>query len=142
MRYALCASCGCEWRVDRLCCCVCGNKEPGTLQYFRAEGEEAHRVDLCDACRHYIKTIDCRSLQASDPVLEDLATAHLDVAALQKGYAKTPSQFWTGALHAGGAQRGCCTDAAQPCLEEARPSGRRGCERQAETPSSNRRRGK
>ena len=58
-------------------------------------GEEARRVDLCDACRHYIKTIDCRSLEEPDPCLEDLATLHLDVVAVQKGYNRTVANPWT-----------------------------------------------
>jgi FdhE protein len=95
-RYALCSWCACQWRVDRLSCSVCGNKEPGALHYFCGEGEEAHRIDLCDACHHYIKTIDCRSLGDPDPGLEDLATLHLDVVALEKGYTRAAPQLWTG----------------------------------------------
>jgi FdhE protein len=79
-----------------LSCSVCGNKDPGTLHYFCGEGEEAHRIDLCDACRHYIKTIDCRSLEAPDPCLEDLATLHLDVVAVQKGYDRSAPNPWAG----------------------------------------------
>ena len=95
MRYSLCSFCGCEWRIDRLSCSVCGNKEQGSLQYFCGEGEEAHRIDLCDACHHYIKTIDIRSLEGADPELEDLGTMHLDVVAVQKGYARAVPGFWT-----------------------------------------------
>jgi FdhE protein len=94
MRYSLCSYCACQWRIDRLSCSVCGNKEQGSLQYFCGEGEDALRVDLCDACHHYIKTIDYRSLEESDPSLEDLATLHLDVVAVQKGYARAVPHFW------------------------------------------------
>jgi FdhE protein len=94
MRYSLCSYCGCQWRVDRLSCSVCGNKEQGALQYFCGEGEEAHRIDLCDVCHHYIKTIDYRSLEESDPSLEDLATLHLDVLAAQKGYGRAVPNPW------------------------------------------------
>jgi FdhE protein len=95
MRYSLCSHCGCDWRVDRLSCCVCGNKEQGSLQYFYGDGEAACRIDLCDACHHYIKTIDHRSLEGSDPCLEDLATLHLDVLAVQKGYSRAVPSPWT-----------------------------------------------
>lgn len=94
MRYSLCSYCGCQWRIDRLSCSVCGSKEQGSLQYFCAEGEEAMRIDLCDKCHHYIKTIDYRSLEGSDPYLEDLATLHLDVVAVQKGYTRAVPNFW------------------------------------------------
>jgi FdhE protein len=95
LRYSLCSYCGCQWRIDRLSCSVCGSKEQGALQYFSGEGEEAHRIDLCDACHHYIKTIDYRSLEGSDPFLEDLATLHLDVVAAQKGYQRSVPNPWT-----------------------------------------------
>jgi FdhE protein len=95
MRFSLCSYCGCEWRVDRLSCSICGTKEPGMLQYIYGEGEEAHRIDLCDACHHYIKTIDYRSLEGSDPFLEDIATLHLDIVAVQKGYTRVIPNLWT-----------------------------------------------
>jgi FdhE protein len=95
MRYSLCFYCGFEWRIDRLSCSVCGNKDQGFLQYFYGEGEEACRIDLCDQCHHYIKTIDYRILEASDPCLEDLATLHLDVLAAQKGYRRPVPNPWS-----------------------------------------------
>jgi FdhE protein len=63
-RYSLCSHCGYQWRMDRLSCPVCNNKEQEFLKYFYGEGEEACRIDLCDKCHHYIKTIDYRNLEA------------------------------------------------------------------------------
>jgi FdhE protein len=94
-RYSLCSYCGCQWRIDRLSCAVCGNKEQGSLNYFYGEGEEAYRIDLCDTCHHYIKTIDYRNLETSDPSLEDLATLHLDVVAAQKGFKRSVPSSWS-----------------------------------------------
>ena len=94
MRYSLCSWCGFQWRIDRLSCSVCGSKEQGVLHYFIGEGEDTCRIDLCDACHHYIKTIDYRSLEESDPSLEDLATLHLDVLAAQKGYRRSVPIPW------------------------------------------------
>ena len=94
-RYSLCSYCGYQWRMDRLSCAVCGNKEQESLNYFYGEGEEAYRIDLCDNCHHYIKTVDYRNLEESDPCLEDLATLHLDVLAAQKGYTRSVPNPWT-----------------------------------------------
>ncbi len=85
-RYLLCSFCGCQWRIDRRFCPFCGNKDQESLHYFHGEGEAAHRIDLCDKCHQYIKTIDFRKIEESDPVLEDLASLHLDIVAAQKGY--------------------------------------------------------
>ncbi|MGO8990305.1 MAG: formate dehydrogenase accessory protein FdhE [bacterium] len=94
-RYLLCSSCGYPWRIDRLFCPFCSSKDQDSLHYFHGEGEETHRIDLCDNCHHYIKTIDYRNLQESDPVLEDLATLHLDILATQKGYKRPVPNPWT-----------------------------------------------
>jgi FdhE protein len=94
-RYLLCSFCGYRWRMDRLRCPACDNKEQQSLKYFCGEGEEAFRIDLCDSCHRYIKTIDYRNLEESDPCLEDLATLHLDVLAAQKGYRRAVPDPWT-----------------------------------------------
>ena len=94
-RYLLCSYCGYQWRIDRLFCPFCKNKEHESLQYFCGEEEEAYRIDLCDKCHQYIKTIDYRNLKESDPVLEDLATLHLDLLASQKGYKRPVPNPWT-----------------------------------------------
>jgi len=93
-RYLLCSFCGYQWRMDRIFCPFCNNKDQESLHYFYGEGEETHRIDLCDKCRQYIKTIDYRNLQESDPVLEDLATLHLDILASQKGYKRPVPNPW------------------------------------------------
>ena len=93
-RYLLCSYCGYEWRVDRLFCPFCNNKEQESLHYFYGEGEEAHRIDLCDKCHQYIKTIDLRKIEEIDPVLEDHATLHLDILASQKGYKRPVPNPW------------------------------------------------
>jgi len=94
-RFLLCSYCGFEWRVDRLFCPFCTNKEQESLHYFYAEGEESHRIDLCEKCHQYIKTIDLRRIEEVDPILEDLATLHLDLLASQKGYKRPVPHLWT-----------------------------------------------
>ena len=94
-RYLLCSYCDYQWRVDRLFCPFCNNKDQGSLHYFYGEEEETHRIDLCDKCHQYIKTVDLRKMEESDPFLEDLATPHLNILAKQKGYKKPIPDPWT-----------------------------------------------
>lgn len=94
-RYLLCSYCGYQWKIDRLFCPFCNNKDQKFLQYFYGEGEETYRIDLCDKCHQYIKTIDYRTLEELDPVLDDLATFHLDILASQKGYKRPIPNPWT-----------------------------------------------
>lgn len=94
-RYLLCSYCGYQWRTERLVCLFCGNKEQESLHYFYGEGEEAYRIDLCEKCHQYIKTIDLRKMEELDPILEDLATIHLDILASKKGYKRPVPNLWT-----------------------------------------------
>lgn len=94
-RYLLCSYCGYEWRIDRLFCPFCGNKDQRSLQYFFGEGKESYRIDTCDQCKQYIKTIDLREMQLIDPGLEDLATLHLDLIASKKKYKRPVPNPWT-----------------------------------------------
>jgi FdhE protein len=94
-RFLLCSYCGYQWQIERIVCPFCNNKDQESLHYFTAEGEETYRIDLCDKCHQYIKTIDLRAIGEIDPSLEDLATLHLDVIASQKGYKRPVLNPWT-----------------------------------------------
>jgi FdhE protein len=93
-RFLVCSYCGCQWQTDRILCPFCNNKDQESLHYFTAEGEDTYRIDLCDKCHQYIKTIDLRTIGEIDPSLEDLATLHLDVIASQKGYKRPVPNPW------------------------------------------------
>ncbi len=94
-RYLLCSFCGYQWRNSKLICTFCGNKDQDSLRYFYGEGEEIYRIDTCEKCHQYIKTIDQRNIEFIDLVLEDLATLHLDLLASQKGYKRPVPNPWT-----------------------------------------------
>lgn len=87
-RYLLCSSCGFKWRFKRMVCPFCGNQDPQKHRYFYIEKEtRGYRVDVCEKCKKYIKTIDTRQL-GEEIVLfvEDLGTLHLDILAQKEGY--------------------------------------------------------
>jgi FdhE protein len=94
-RSLLCSYCGYSWRTDRLSCPFCDNKDQDALHYFYGEGEKIYRIDLCDKCHQYIKTIDTRTIGDEDMNLEDLATLHLDLLASKKGYKRPVTNPWT-----------------------------------------------
>lgn len=94
-KFLICSFCGHLWRSERIFCPFCGNKEQPLLNYFYAEGEESYRIDTCDQCHQYIKTVDARNIEILDPALEDLATLHLDLLATQKGYKRPVPTPWT-----------------------------------------------
>jgi len=86
-RFYLCSFCGFEWPGERLKCPFCENKDHESLHYFYEEGKEIYRVDVCDKCKQYIKTVDSRKIDYEpDLNLEDIATIHLDILASEKGF--------------------------------------------------------
>ncbi len=91
-RSFICSFCGTEWPGERLKCPHCETTDHTKLHYFCAEEDEGHRVDVCDNCNRYIKTVDCRKLDYEpDPILEDVTTIHLDILATEKGFLRLSS---------------------------------------------------
>jgi len=86
-RFLFCNQCGYEWSFNRIRCPFCGNDDQDSLAYFTVEGEEQYRVDVCNNCNRYIKTVDFRKMdRAACLDVEDFATIHLDILANEEGY--------------------------------------------------------
>ena len=86
-RYLFCHQCGFKWYFHRIKCPFCGNEEQHSLAYFELEGEERYRVDVCNKCRRYIKTVELpKSSEEPNLDVEDIATLHLDMIAYDEGY--------------------------------------------------------
>lgn len=99
-RILWCGLCGTDWHFKRLSCPFCGNEDHNSLRYFFIEEEvipdkTAFRVDVCDRCKRYIKTLDERKLPESEKpelYIENLNTVYLDVLAQKDGY-QSPT-YW------------------------------------------------
>jgi FdhE protein len=86
-RYLFCHQCGYKWNFRRIKCPFCGNEEQHSLAYFAVEGEERHRVDVCNKCRRYIKIVELPKTAGEINLdVEDIATLHLDMLAYEEGY--------------------------------------------------------
>ncbi len=84
-----CAVCATDWNFPRLRCSYCGNTDTDTLEYFTAEGESSHRVDVCRKCSSYLKVVDNRQAGTALPMdIEDVATLHLDLLAQREGFTR------------------------------------------------------
>jgi FdhE protein len=85
-RFLVCGFCQHEWETIRLFCPFCENRDQKKLHYFISEEEKHYRVDVCEACNRYIKTVDARQLtRPLYPLLEHISTLHLDMLAQEKG---------------------------------------------------------
>ncbi len=102
-RILRCSFCGTEWSFKRIMCPFCGNEDHNSLRYFFVEEDssterDAFRVDVCDKCKNYIKTLDERKLPESQKLnlhLENFKTLYLDVLAQKDGYV-SPTYWMIG----------------------------------------------
>jgi FdhE protein len=82
-----CSFCGNEWRTARLGCVFCGNSDSKSLNYLYTEEEKGYRIDVCEKCKKYIKTLDSRAISHEIVLpVEDFSTMHLDILAEEEGY--------------------------------------------------------
>lgn len=85
-----CGRCGDEWHARPLRCPYCGMDDHTTLVSLVPEMDGSNAViEGCKSCRGYLKTFT--RLQGCLPgavMLDDLGSVHLDVAAIEQGYAR------------------------------------------------------
>jgi FdhE protein len=87
-RSLVCGLCFTEWPALRLVCLSCGEERFDRLPVFRDEAGGVERVDACESCRVYVKTIDLTRDGGAVAVVDDLASLALDLWARGEGYAR------------------------------------------------------
>ncbi|HKD78269.1 MAG TPA: formate dehydrogenase accessory protein FdhE [Candidatus Angelobacter sp.] len=87
-RFLLCSLCGTEWFFRRVLCPNCAEENKEKLPVFTAEEFDYVRVDACDTCRTYIKSIDLSKNGRAIPVVDELATVSLNIWAEENNYQK------------------------------------------------------
>jgi len=92
-RSLICVLCAHEWEFRRLICSDCGEEDVHKLAIYFAEGITHVRVEACDACRHYIKTVDLTKDGHAVPVVDELATIPLNLWATEHGYTKSETNL-------------------------------------------------
>lgn len=86
-RILICPACRSEWSFQRTQCPFCKNQDQQKLSYLFVENDDKYRIELCDKCRQYLKTIDLRKINTDiDYEIENIVTLHLDIIARDKGY--------------------------------------------------------
>jgi FdhE protein len=87
-RSLLCGFCLTEWDFRRIVCPNCGEENNAKLPVYTAESFPHIRVECCDACHTYIKSIDLTKNGLAVPLVDELASLPLDLWAQEHGYAK------------------------------------------------------
>ena len=87
-RTLLCGRCLREWAFLRVVCPACGERGFADLPVFTVEQIPGARIEACDRCHAYIKTIDLSKDGLAMPVVDDIATVALDLWARAQGYVR------------------------------------------------------
>ena len=85
-RSYVCGACLRESPGLRLGCRACGETALEKLAVFRSEETDPARIDACESCRVYVKTIDLTRDGSACPIADDLASVTLDLWAREQGY--------------------------------------------------------
>lgn len=94
-RYLQCHLCRSEWLFRRIECPFCGNNDQDTLRFFYIEDDEVYRVEVCDQCKAYLKTVDTRNTEKTRALfVEDPATIHLDIIAKREGFLRCTNSLF------------------------------------------------
>jgi len=87
-RHLLCSFCLHEWEFRRILCPTCGEEAENKLTVYVAEQFPHIRVEACETCRHYLRTIDLTKDGHANPVVDDLAALPLTLWASEHNYVR------------------------------------------------------
>lgn len=87
-RSLICSLCATEWNIGRMWCPACGEQNVEKLAVYTADQFPHVRVEACDTCRYYIKTVDLTKNGHAVPAVDELATIPLNLWAQEHGYVK------------------------------------------------------
>jgi FdhE protein len=85
-RLLACGLCKTRWKHKRVACPFCDNEDADRLGVLEVEQEPMLRLDVCDACKGYVKTHTGGADEAL--ALADWPTLYLDVLAKDRGYTR------------------------------------------------------
>jgi len=89
----ICMLCAHEWAFRRLLCPACGEGREPQLAFYSTPEIAQVRVDVCDTCHTYVKSVDLTKIGIAVPVVDELATIPLDLWARAHGYEKLQSNL-------------------------------------------------
>jgi len=87
-RSLVCGFCSHEWEFRRILCAGCAEERENQLPVFVAEQFPHLRVEACDSCRRYLRTVDLTKDGNAIPLVDDLAGIPLTLWAAEHGYGR------------------------------------------------------
>src|ERR1700730_5300043 len=87
-RRMMCSFCLQEWDFRRIYCPACGEEDEKKLPVYVAEQFPHIRVEACETCKVYVRTIDLTTNGNAVPVVDDLAAIPLSLWCQERGYTR------------------------------------------------------
>ncbi|HEY2461624.1 MAG TPA: formate dehydrogenase accessory protein FdhE [Candidatus Acidoferrum sp.] len=87
-RFLLCSFCLREWEFRRILCPACAEETERSLPVYTAEQLPHIRVEACDTCHFYLRTIDLTKDGNAVPIVDDLAALPLTLWANEHIYSR------------------------------------------------------
>ena len=87
-RSLICSMCATEWLYRRVVCPNCGEENKERLPIYIAAELNYVRVDACDSCQTYLKSVDLTKNGRAVAVVDEIATVALNIWAEEHGYSK------------------------------------------------------
>jgi formate dehydrogenase accessory protein FdhE len=83
-----CALCGGEWPLARIHCPACQEEHPEKLPSFQSDAHPMVRIEACETCHRYVKSIDQTEDARSIPEVDDLLSLAMDIWAVEQGFTR------------------------------------------------------
>lgn len=83
-----CSLCGGEWLLGRILCPSCFEEDPVKLPIFQGDRYPAARIETCETCHRYVKSIDLSLDARLIPEVDDLVSLSMDLWAVEEGYTR------------------------------------------------------
>ncbi len=87
-RFLCCALCGSEKPYPRIRCPGCGEQDPAKLPQYKSETYPEARIEACESCRRYLKSIDLTIDARPIAEVDELRSVAMDLWALEQGFVR------------------------------------------------------
>jgi FdhE protein len=87
-RMLACALCGGEFLFPRILCPSCFEEEPTRLPAFRSDSHPIVRIEACETCRRYVKSLDLSEDARPIPEVDDIVSLSMDLWAIEEGFTR------------------------------------------------------
>lgn len=92
-RFLQCAFCSQEWEFRRILCAYCGEEREDHLPVYVSEQLPHIRVESCQSCKRYLRSVDLTKDGNAVPQVDDLAAIPLGLWAEEQGLTRIQSNL-------------------------------------------------